>query len=143
MTKGPASSIRPSRKPRRFDSNPTPRQNNKARSNGQIPCVGPGRRAVPAAEIYTMKRLLPCVALLAAGLLLFSNNPEAQAYPKPSINRIAWELDFQHGMPSRIMVRVPGSDAPQAFWYMPFTVTNNTGDEQQFLPVFELVDDKG
>ncbi len=90
-----------------------------------------------------MKRLLPCVALLVAGLLLFINNPEARAYPKPSINRIAWELDFQHGMPSRIMVRVPGSDAPKAFWYMPFTVTNNTGDEQQFLPVFELVDDKG
>jgi hypothetical protein len=90
-----------------------------------------------------MKRLLPCVALLVAGLFVLSNNPEARAYPKPSINRIAWELDFQHGMPSRIMVRVPGSDAPKAFWYMPFTVTNNTNDEQQFLPIFELVDDKG
>jgi len=90
-----------------------------------------------------MKRLLPCVALAAALSLLFIDNREARAYPKPSINKIAWELDFTHGTPSRITVRVPGSDAPKAYWYMTFNVTNNTNDEQQFLPIFELVDDKG
>jgi hypothetical protein len=89
-----------------------------------------------------MKRLLPYVAL-AAVLFLLTSIPQARAYPKPSINKIAWELDFQHATPSRITVRVPGSDAPKAYWYMPFTVTNNTNDEQQFLPIFDLVDDKG
>jgi hypothetical protein len=89
-----------------------------------------------------MKRLLTCVAL-AAALCLLINNQQARAFPKPSINKVAWELDFTHATPSRITVRVPGSDAPKAYWYMPFTVTNNTNDEQEFLPVFELVDDKG
>jgi hypothetical protein len=89
-----------------------------------------------------MKRLLTCVALAAAFCLLISTH-EARAFPKPSINKVSWELDFTHGTPSRITVRVPGSDAPKAYWYMPFTVTNNTNEEQEFLPVFEMVDDKG
>ena len=90
-----------------------------------------------------MKRLLSCVAIVLATLILLQSSPKAQAFPKPSINRISWELDFQHAMPSRITVRVPGADAPKAYWYMTFTVTNNTNDEQEFLPVFDLVDDKG
>jgi hypothetical protein len=90
-----------------------------------------------------MKRLLSALAVVAAVLFLVRVSPRAEAFPKPSINRVSWELDFTHGTPSRITVKVPGSDAPKAYWYMPFTVTNNTNDEQEFLPVFDLVDDKG
>ncbi len=60
-----------------------------------------------------MKRLLPFVAL-AAALVLLINIPQARAYPKPSVNKVAWELAFQHATPTRITVRVPGSDAPKA-----------------------------
>jgi hypothetical protein len=90
-----------------------------------------------------MKRLLPALAVLAAAIFCLQTGPRAQAFPKPSINRISWELDFTHSTPSRISVRVPGSDSPKAYWYMPFTVTNNTNDEQDFLPIFDMVDDKG
>jgi hypothetical protein len=89
-----------------------------------------------------MKRVLPYVALAVALFTLF-HAQGARAYPKPSINRIAWELDFTHGAPTRIVVNVPGEAAPKAFWYMTFTVTNNTKDEQPFLPVFELLDERG
>lgn len=89
-----------------------------------------------------MKRLLPFVAL-AGVLCLLAGNAFVQAYPKPSPNKIAWELDFTHGQPNRIVVNVPGSSAPKAYWYMPFTVTNNSREEQQFLPEFELVDEGG
>ena len=89
-----------------------------------------------------MKRLL-ALAAIAIAVLFLINSPRAGAYPKPSINKVAWELDFRHGLPSRITVQTKGSDVPKAYWYMPFTVTNNTKDEQEFLPVFELVDDRG
>ena len=37
---------------------------------------------------------------------------------------------------------VPGQ-APQAYWYMTYRVTNNTGQEQLFLPVFEMLTREG
>src|SRR5438045_587708 len=89
-----------------------------------------------------MKRLLPYVAL-AGVLSLVVWQSTARAYPKPSLNKISWELDFKHSIPNRIVVDVPGSAAPKAYWYMPFTVINNTKEEQQFLPEFELVDEDG
>lgn len=89
-----------------------------------------------------MKRLLACVALVAATFVLLRGE-RAGAYPKPSLNRVSWELDFQHGLPNRITVQSPGAASPTAYWYMTFSVTNNTSDEQPFLPTFELVDDKG
>ena len=78
-----------------------------------------------------MKRLLPYLALAAAVFCFFLQADRARAYPKPSINRIAWELDFQHGAPTRIVVKSAGQDGPKAYWYMPFTVTNLTQDEQR------------
>lgn len=91
-----------------------------------------------------MKRqlLLPCVAL-AAALICLASGSRVEAYPKPSVNRVAWELEFAHGVPNRITVQVPGAAAPAAYWYVTFTVTNKTNDEQQFLPIFEMVDDRG
>jgi len=89
-----------------------------------------------------MKRLLP-YATLATLLVLVLSNSRATAYPKPSVNHISWELDFTHGLPTRIAVTLPGQDAPKAFWYMTFNVVNNSKDEQNFLPIFDLVDDHG
>jgi hypothetical protein len=89
-----------------------------------------------------MKRVLPYVAL-AVVMFALVHSRTVVAYPKPSVAPITWELDFNPGTPTRIAVKVPGSDAPKAFWYLPFTITNNSKDEQQFLPVFELVDDTG
>lgn len=89
-----------------------------------------------------MKSLLSGLVVLALAFCLLPKS-QVQAYPKPSINRISWELDFKHGLPTRIAVTLPGADAPKAFWYITFSVTNNTRDEQSFLPVFDLVDDHG
>jgi hypothetical protein len=89
-----------------------------------------------------MKRVLPYIALAVFTFACF-HSPFASAYPKPSVARVSWELDFQPGTPTRIAVKVPGADAPKAYWYLPFSVTNKTSDEQQFLPVVELVDDQG
>ena len=89
-----------------------------------------------------VKRTLPYIALAVFTFALFHSR-DVSAYPKPSVAPVTWALDFHPGTPTRITVKVPGADAPKAFWYLPFTVTNNSKDEQQFLPVFELVDDTG
>jgi len=65
------------------------------------------------------------------------------SYPEPSVYPTGWQLDFQSKLPQRISVRVPGQDVPQAFWYMTYTVTNNGGEEQTFLPFFEMLTEDG
>jgi hypothetical protein len=63
-------------------------------------------------------------------------------FPEPSPYPISWELKFEHGTPKRVVVSVAGQ-APQAYWYMTYRVTNDTGQEQLFLPVFELLTSDG
>ena len=64
-------------------------------------------------------------------------------FPKPSPYPIAWELTFDHGAPRRIVVDTPGAVAPKAYWYMTYSVTNQTDSEQVFLPRFELLTQDG
>src|ERR1041384_1948066 len=68
-----------------------------------------------------MNKLLIAVALAFVGTLLVnpfnSRNAAVAQYPKPSIYPVSWELKFTHGLPKRIVVEVPGSSTPQAFWY--------------------------
>ncbi len=98
----------------------------------------------------TFSRLLrsrAALASLALGAFVFApatstwagKHPEPSIYPLPS----AWYLDFKHGKPRRIVVAVPGQKVPTAYWYLPYTVTNHTGKEVDFLPDFELVTQDG
>ena len=84
---------------------------------------------------------------MLAGLTLLAGRaaPVARAadFPEPSSYPIAWQLDFTHGMPKRIVVAVPTSPIPQAYWYMTYQVTNNTDREEPFLPSFDLLADDG
>src|SRR5204863_928599 len=64
-------------------------------------------------------------------------------YPKPSPYPKAWELKIEHGTPKRVVVQVPNSNTPRAYWYMTYTVTNDTDKEQLFLPAFEMLTEDG
>src|SRR5215217_3744358 len=55
---------------------------------------------------------------------------------------ITWEFKFKHSAPKRIVVDT-GNGAPQAFWYLTYTVTNKTDQERTFLPVFEMMTNDG
>lgn len=86
-----------------------------------------------------MRQVL-AVALIAAAVLVASlaiPAPAPAKVPEPNIYPIAWELDFKHGMPKRIVV----GNAP--YWYITYTVTNNTGQEQEWRPVFSVLDNDG
>ncbi len=65
------------------------------------------------------------------------------AYPEPSKYPVSWELKFEYDTPRRMVVEIPGSNVPKAYWYMTYTVTNKTDKEQEFLPVFTMVTKDG
>lgn len=63
--------------------------------------------------------------------------PVPPAYPVPHVYALSWELKFEHGKPQRIVVN------GRAYWYLTYLVTNKTDREQQWLPSFEMLTDKG
>lgn len=65
------------------------------------------------------------------------------APPKPEAIPYAWQLKFDPEAPRALAVRVPGADKPQTFWYMIYTVTNTTGQDQIFIPEFLLYTNTG
>jgi len=77
------------------------------------------------------------VAAAGVPALVRAEFPQPSPYPK------SWELDFEHGKPKRVVVPEPRTNIPRAYWYMTYTVTNNTDREQLFLPSFELVTEDG
>lgn len=88
-----------------------------------------------------MMRMLSAAVVIST--MLVGMVSLSHAYPKPSPYPVSWQLKFEHAMPQRIVVTPAGSTAAQAYWYMQYTVTNLSKDEQKFLPVFELMTDDG
>jgi hypothetical protein len=89
----------------------------------------------------TSVALKTLLAFLLPSLLL---SAAARAdHPKPSTFPVAWELDFQHEKPQRIVVQTESDTVAKAFWYVKYTVTNKTDTEQTFLPMFELLTEDG
>lgn len=98
----------------------------------------------PLVRATALAAILSVVAAVAVVLIPASpapaaDRPEPSPFPLPD----AWYLDFKHGAPKRIVVDVPGQKAPTAYWYLTYTVTNNTGKDQEFLPEFEMVTQDG
>jgi hypothetical protein len=80
----------------------------------------------------------PFLALsLFASMLAMLASPLAAKTPEPSIYPVAWQLDFKHGSPKRVVVGTTG------YWYMTYTVTNSSGAEQIFRPDFQLLTSDG
>lgn len=67
--------------------------------------------------------------------------PVLVAAPKPTLAPRSWELQCEFFDPARIAVTLPGDRQATTFWYMIYTVTNETGREVRFFPQFDLVTD--
>lgn len=96
--------------------------------------------------MFRRSRVAVAAAALACAASALLPVPSAVAvpdFPVPSSYPISWQLDFKHGLPTRIAVDVPGSGTPKAYWYMTYTVTNNGDREQRFYPEIDLVTDDG
>src|SRR4051812_14579511 len=88
-----------------------------------------------------MKHLLVSVALIAFALLCptFRGTFARADAPKPSLYPKSWELKFEHQVPKRVVVQLPNTSVPQPYWYMTYTVTNLSSQEQMWLPSFDMM----
>lgn len=90
------------------------------------------------------RRIFACIltaALSLAGAGTSFLVSHVQAAPEPSLVPSSWELTFKHGTVQRIFVTVDGKRT--AFYYMRYTVVNNTGRDILFTPDFQLLTDTG
>jgi len=91
-----------------------------------------------------MKRPVVAVLSLAAVLvsLVICHQSNAQAYPEPALVTREWKLDFSYETPRPIAVQdVDGST--QWYWYMIYTVTNNSGRDRLLIPEIVVATDTG
>ena len=65
----------------------------------------------------------------------------ALAAPKAEISTTSWQLDFEFHDPQRLSLTLPGDAHSTTFWYVLYRVTNNTGQDVGFYPLFEVVTD--
>lgn len=79
------------------------------------------------------------VTTLALLTIASSGVVRLAAAPTPEIAPRHWELDFDFEDLRRIDVVLPGDRRSTTFWYMLYTVTNNSGEDVDFYPSFELV----
>jgi len=78
------------------------------------------------------------IAILCCATAILSSGV-APAAPQPSKGTDDWQLKFDYHDLGRIDVLLPGDQVPTAFWYLLYTVTNNTGQDVDYYPSFELV----
>lgn len=80
--------------------------------------------------------------LLAASVLCAASVVFGQATrPEPALASSAWTLNFKFQDPQRLSVVEPGKAEPTVYWYMLYTVENQTDQEVDFYPEFQLVTD--
>lgn len=77
------------------------------------------------------------IALIAVSMLSLASAPLHAEYPKPSPYPITWEFSFRHGQPERLVVD------GKAYWYMTYTIINETDQERVYLPIFEMLTNDG
>jgi hypothetical protein len=75
--------------------------------------------------------------MVSAVLVTFAAASAFAKTPEPNIYPVSWQLEFKHGSPKRLVV---GTDA---YWYLTYTVTNKSGDEQVFRPEFQMLNNEG
>lgn len=88
-----------------------------------------------------MKTAITALAIVA--LMMTVATDRAHTAPKPMPLPVKWELDFTFERPHPIQVYLTGKAKPQLFWYLRYTLTNNTKDDQIFTPEFLLYTDTG
>jgi len=78
-----------------------------------------------------------------AALTYFTALRPAFAAPEPGAVIRTWQVEIKPGAPERMIVASKGAVAKQTYWYVRYTVTNNSGQDVVFTPQFELLTDTG
>jgi len=86
------------------------------------------------------KAVLLALAMIAGAVYLDSVSGAA---PRPRVIPEAWQLNFIYSNPRAIRLKLQGQEEPQTFWYMIYTVINQTGEDRRFRPEFVLYTQSG
>lgn len=62
--------------------------------------------------------------------------------PEPSPLPFRWEFDLSTG-PLRLATLTDDEGLPRSYFYLTYTVTNRTGEDRPFTPIWELTTDTG
>ena len=82
-------------------------------------------------------------ATMVAGLTAVLAISAVQAAPSPSEVPVSWEIEIHFETPQAIEVPIAGEAGVRRFWYLRFTVTNETGEDRIFVPECTLYTDTG
>ncbi len=83
---------------------------------------------------------LICVLILTAMTCLATT--VAAAAPQPKVVTDSWQLDIELGKPA--LVSIARADTGYDwYWYLPYTVTNRSGQDQIFIPQAVVSSDRG
>lgn len=90
-----------------------------------------------------IKKLSRSVVAAVAGLCAVFGVEAARVHaaPEPSAIPLRWQLDVEPG-PLRLATFEVGGQ-PRAFFYFTYLVTNRSGEERYFAPIWELATDDG
>ena len=78
-----------------------------------------------------------CAAVVSSLAIVGMRGPVAMAAPEPAVVPMTWELTFKNQLPERIVVE------GKTYWYVRYTVSNNTGRDVLYTPDFEITTDSG
>jgi len=81
--------------------------------------------------------ILPAAVAAVAALTL-----DARAYEEPEVVNPSWSLDYKLGELKTISHRDARGHV-RWYWYLPYEVTNYTGEPRMFVPELDLADDRG
>lgn len=79
--------------------------------------------------------LFGCLVLVVSGLMMAAVAPEPDAVPS------RWQLDFRPG--ELRVATLETAAGPRMYYYLPYTVINNSGQDLLFAPSFDLATDDG
>lgn len=85
-----------------------------------------------------MPKVLATMVLCAASLAFGQTSANR---PEPALASTAWNLHFRFQDPQRVSVVEPGQNEPVVYWYMVYTVENQSDQELFFYPEFQIVTD--
>lgn len=91
----------------------------------------------------TTQRVLSAAIVAVWMVGLFLAPPKAHSAPEPSVLSAAWEFSFEFGQPRLITLETANEQEPVTYWYLPYTVTNDTGEDRLFIPEFTILGDDG
>jgi hypothetical protein len=94
-------------------------------------------------KLTLLTAILLALPLMATVVWVVPAAHAAPDYPVPSPYPTTWELTFDYKTPTRIVVNIPGTASPKAYWYMPYTITNDGEETQTFIPQFEILTSDG